>query len=130
MPAVTTVGASIAAALSGAGITLAAVGAFWKGLHPTVQRALVTALAIVAVVGLVAVATTIFSLRSGYDCGARRQSTACAGAWRVTLRAPGLALKPVALRPSDYVKYVLASAQTAALRRVARPRGGQGRDPA
>jgi hypothetical protein len=58
-PAVAKVGASIAAALSAAGITLASVGAFWGGLDPTVQRTLITALAVVAAIGIVAVAAIV-----------------------------------------------------------------------
>jgi hypothetical protein len=63
-PNVVKAGTAIATLLGGAGITAASVGGFWGGLDISVQRTVVTALAIVGAVGILAVAAiVIFDVR-------------------------------------------------------------------
>ena len=58
-PAVVKAGTAIATLLGGAGITLASIGGFWGDLDDSVQRSMVTALAIVGAVGILAVAAIV-----------------------------------------------------------------------
>ena len=58
-PLVTKAGAAIATLLGAAGITVAGVGAFWTGLDVSVQRTLVTSMAIVAGLAIIAITTIV-----------------------------------------------------------------------
>lgn len=58
-PGVVKAGTTIATLLGAGGITLASIGGFWSDLDDSVQRSMVTALAIVGAVGILAVAAIV-----------------------------------------------------------------------